>query len=335
MEWVINKENKVPLYLQVKDLIKYHISTGMIQYKEQLPSLNDLANRLHVNFETVRKAYKELERQGLVSTKRGVGTFVTSRSPANVSSPRKRDSKSELIESVMFGVKALLEAGINSEEIKALIDRACEEALQERKNGFVVFTECNSLQTQQVSEILESSLQVTVKGVLLKDLKTTIANMKPDSRLLAVITSGFHLHEVREILGDQPVRVDYVTTSMSPETRRKLEAISKTSKVGLVYRDPDATFYKDILRTELELKSDILFCLLREKNKLDAILKSAEVLLATPAVYETLKKMAPPGVPVFNVLDRVDPISLQLLKDRISSPDGARQISESCVSDLK
>ena len=52
--------NKVPLYLQLKDLIKYYISTGAIQADHQLPAVNALAKELGINFETVRKAYKEL-----------------------------------------------------------------------------------------------------------------------------------------------------------------------------------------------------------------------------------------------------------------------------------
>ena len=63
IKWRIDKSNKVHLYLQLKDLIKYYISTGAIKDNQQLPGVNTLGNELGVNFETVRKAYKELERE--------------------------------------------------------------------------------------------------------------------------------------------------------------------------------------------------------------------------------------------------------------------------------
>ena len=60
IKWFLDKKNKIPLYLQIKDLIKYYISTGVIQDNAVLPGVNMLAKELEINFETVRKAYKEL-----------------------------------------------------------------------------------------------------------------------------------------------------------------------------------------------------------------------------------------------------------------------------------
>src|SRR5512135_458901 len=77
IKWFIDKDNKVPLYLQLTDLIKYYISTGEIKDKDQLPGVNVLARELRINFETVRKAYKELEKEGLLVTRRAKGTYAT------------------------------------------------------------------------------------------------------------------------------------------------------------------------------------------------------------------------------------------------------------------
>ncbi len=58
---VIEKSRKVPLYLQLKDLIKYFVAMGAITENEQLPGVMELAAKLGINFETVRKAFHELE----------------------------------------------------------------------------------------------------------------------------------------------------------------------------------------------------------------------------------------------------------------------------------
>ena len=74
--WSVDKNSRVPLYLQIKDLIKYSISTGAIRRGEKLPGVVELAGDLGVNFETVRKAYKEVEKEGMLSVSRGRGTFA-------------------------------------------------------------------------------------------------------------------------------------------------------------------------------------------------------------------------------------------------------------------
>lgn len=73
--WRIDKNSKVPFYLQLKELIEYYISTGAIKDNHQLPGVNTLGKKLGINFETVRKAYKELEKEGLISMERGRGTY--------------------------------------------------------------------------------------------------------------------------------------------------------------------------------------------------------------------------------------------------------------------
>ena len=76
IKWFLDKNSKIPLYLQLKDLIKYYISTGAINDSEQLPGVINLSKELGISFETVGKAYKELEKEGLIYTRRGRGTFV-------------------------------------------------------------------------------------------------------------------------------------------------------------------------------------------------------------------------------------------------------------------
>ncbi len=76
-QFFLDKENKVPLYLQLKEQIKYYISTGSLGAREQLPPVKVLAKNLGINFQTVRKAYKELEDSGLINIKHGEGTFIS------------------------------------------------------------------------------------------------------------------------------------------------------------------------------------------------------------------------------------------------------------------
>jgi DNA-binding transcriptional regulator YhcF (GntR family) len=317
----VDKQSKVPLYLQLRDSVKYYISTGEIQSNQQLPTVNGLAKDLAVNFETVRKAYKELEREGLLSTKRGLGTFVTGRVASKAVLPSNSDSKSDLAGAAKLAITQLLRSGTRAEEIKRWVDGIRERVAVENKNRYVLFAECNTLQARGISRKLREHLQIDVRPILIKDLKEHFGQVaSKDARLLALVTTGFHLNEVRTILGDHPVRTEFVITNMSPETRRKIEAFPKTSRFAFICRDPESIgLYKDTLKAELQIESDLPCCTLAEKERVAIALKSSDVLLVTPGAYNKVSKLAPSKLPIFNVIDHVDLGSLRIVKERILS----------------
>lgn len=70
-----------PLYLQLERSIRAAIATGTIKPGDQLPTVRQLAVELKINANTVAKVYLELERMGVVATRRGVGTFVLESPP--------------------------------------------------------------------------------------------------------------------------------------------------------------------------------------------------------------------------------------------------------------
>jgi len=137
--------------------------------------------------------------------------------------------------------------------------------------------------------------------------------------VLAVITTGFHRNEVRAIVGDRSVKTDSVITNMSLETRPKLDTFAgKLARFAFVCRDPESIpFYTDMLNAELDIRSEVAYYTLREKAKLETLLRSTDVLLTSPSVYVARQQAAPKGLPVINVLDRVDPMSLRVAKGRL------------------
>jgi GntR family transcriptional regulator len=75
----LNASHPMPLYAQLTRAIQFAIATGRLRVGEQLPTVRQLAVDLRVNANTVAKVYAELERSGIVETRRGVGTFVSAR----------------------------------------------------------------------------------------------------------------------------------------------------------------------------------------------------------------------------------------------------------------
>jgi GntR family transcriptional regulator len=81
----IDSSSGVPIWQQVVAQVTRQAVSGAIVAGDQLPTVRDLASELRINPNTVAKAYQELERSGLVATKRGLGTFILEHSGKDAS----------------------------------------------------------------------------------------------------------------------------------------------------------------------------------------------------------------------------------------------------------
>ena len=72
----IDQRSSTPIYLQLVQEIKEAILRGVLKPGDKLPSVRDLSSRLTINPNTIQKSYQELERQKVIETLRGKGTFV-------------------------------------------------------------------------------------------------------------------------------------------------------------------------------------------------------------------------------------------------------------------
>lgn len=72
----VDVRSGVPIYMQILNQVKRAAASGLLKPGDQMPSVRELAVELTVNPNTIGKAYQELERDGVIKTVRGVGTFV-------------------------------------------------------------------------------------------------------------------------------------------------------------------------------------------------------------------------------------------------------------------
>src|SRR5262244_3306793 len=72
-----NPSSGVPLYLQLMEQVRHGIETGALRAGEQLPGIRPLAEELVINPNTVAKAYRELEHDGVIELRHGAGAFVS------------------------------------------------------------------------------------------------------------------------------------------------------------------------------------------------------------------------------------------------------------------
>ena len=76
MQFYIDSNSGIPLYIQLQEQIEQSIVSGVLQPGDKLPTVRDMAVDLTINPNTVARVYRELEQEGLLETKRGVGTYI-------------------------------------------------------------------------------------------------------------------------------------------------------------------------------------------------------------------------------------------------------------------
>jgi GntR family transcriptional regulator len=112
----IDPRDPVPIYAQLERGFRAAIATGRLRPGDQLPTVRQLAVDLQVNANTVARVYSELERAGVIETKRGVGSFISA-TPAEAHPPKEHERRLR-----NFVVRVLADAdaaGLNVDEVIA------------------------------------------------------------------------------------------------------------------------------------------------------------------------------------------------------------------------
>ena len=127
MNWEI--DNNKPIYIQLLEQIKYKIVSGDIPIGSKLDSVRSLAQDAQVNPNTMQKALSELERDGLVYSKRTSGRFVTE------DKDKINNMRDEIAKVKINYLKQTLQSlGYDMDEIKELIKNLGEEYQEVERN---------------------------------------------------------------------------------------------------------------------------------------------------------------------------------------------------------
>ena len=124
----LSPSHPMPLYAQLTRAIQFAIATGRLRIGEQLPTVRQLAVELRVNANTVAKVYTELERSGILETRRGVGTFVSAH---HLEAGHRQEHEKHLIELVD---RFVAEAGAMGFSTDDLLDQLQSRRKKETKN---------------------------------------------------------------------------------------------------------------------------------------------------------------------------------------------------------
>jgi GntR family transcriptional regulator len=120
---VISPQNPDPLYKQVMDQIKDAVSDGVLKPQDRLPSIREMAKELNISEITIKRAYTDLEAEGLIYTRAGMGSFIV-----NIDKGRLRKEKlNEIRQALKRLLKTAERSGISKDEVVRLLKDMQEE----------------------------------------------------------------------------------------------------------------------------------------------------------------------------------------------------------------
>jgi GntR family transcriptional regulator len=128
IEFHLDSRSGVPTYLQLVRQVQQAARLGLLQPGDQLPTVKEVVAKLAINPNTVLKAYRELDREGLVEARRGQGTFLS-----QALKPAAPSDHAALQKALLEWVERARKAGFDEEGIAALVASALRSAFFEEE----------------------------------------------------------------------------------------------------------------------------------------------------------------------------------------------------------
>lgn len=125
IQFRLDRKSGVPAYRQLVDQVRQALRLGLLRPGDQLPTVRDVVKQIAINPNTVHRAYRDLEQQGLTEGRPGSGTFIK-RSLSKV--PEQQEALQRQLESWM---RVAREAGLGNEAISALVAEAMRSSERE------------------------------------------------------------------------------------------------------------------------------------------------------------------------------------------------------------
>jgi len=223
----INRSESISIHTQLMEQLKYHIESGAWKPGKQLPTVRELAKTLRINYNTVRAAYRELERQGYLVSIQGRGTFVALDAPGNT-----EDQQETLLDIVDEALIRAMASGVSTEEFaQAAYTRARLFPLA-KPEVRLLFSECNPTDLAYYANTIRKGTGVAPESILLEDLRKKERRFFEQFDLIA--TTLFHVTELQKLAGPQHTVLGLMLEPDYLEVLSEIARLQDGARVGLI-----------------------------------------------------------------------------------------------------
>jgi DNA-binding transcriptional regulator YhcF (GntR family) len=321
----IDRSQATPVYVQIKAQIAYQIGLGILASGQRLPAIRQLAGNLGIAPLTVMQALGELEKDGLVESRPGVGTFVVDLHPDVLA----RSRRANLAEVVTRSIEDANRHGISERQFaRALWDRVFPGVAAGRLARQALFVgnyvDDTPLLAAMVAESL-SDYHLTVEPVLIQDLGERIAHTAdPAVSVDVVIAVPLRFAEVRRIVGGTTA-VFGLPLSLSHATREQLAHLPDAGTIGMVVTE---SAFKQSMRNVVAIYHPASVSApvvsMDEQGKVLDLLHEVDVVIYSMGIRERIRPLLPSNalaIELSHVPDQHALDDLRRLLDGMGSAD--------------
>ena len=292
MKFSLDPEASAPLYAQINDQIRYAISVGELEPNDRLPSIRQMESDLDVNRNTVRRAYIDLQNEGLITLRQGRGAVVAQSPKLPVFETARHESVVALITQLVRQAEA---GGVDGRQLADLVDQAVKSHDQARPK--CAYLECSAKQARDLARHAERVLERRVVPVDLHDLHDGASAIPPSVRY--VFTPHWHVAEAKSILNAASFTVVPIGVKVTPACSERLGSLQGKT-IGLVVRDAESVSgYRKQLRRHMR-SGAIKVALADSVTDLRQLLLSVDHVVYTSPCAESIHALAP------NTVNRIE-----------------------------
>lgn len=272
----VNPSLDVPIYQQLVDSIRVAIKNGTLPAGHQLPTVQEMTERLGIARGTIKRAYDELELAGLVEKAQGRGTFVRYQ-------PENSGSRKEQAMAAIDGMlNQLEEMGFSPMEINIFLNLKLRERAEQEAVVKVAVVDCNSECLSHMSEQLRHIDGVDLYPYLLENIEQYPYQLSEDFDL--VVTTSNHGDYLAEILPD---KVPLARTALRPSAHSlsRILKLQAGERLGIVGCSPRfARLMHSTCKAYVE-DAEVFEPITADSENLETYLKDKTVVLV-PKFYE-------------------------------------------------
>jgi len=316
----VNRKSAVPVHVQLQTQIRHLINIGSLKPGMQLPTVRQLAGFLRINRNTVARALADLDQDGYLESHQGRGTFVADRPPAHEG--RAARSLERLVQDTLERARRL---GFTHEELAATIAGQAPVRSARRAKVRTLLVECNHPELTRYREQLEEELPIIVDRLLVEELDARLREPGFLAGYRVVITTFFHIHEVRQALPpDGPPTVALLSESNIASLLRLTELPEGTT-VGLICNTSQGS--QNLLSSVQSAGLSHLVPILAAADdpwSIDRLLEKTRIVVCSEQAAGRIRERVPHDVEVILADRRLDTGGVDLLRDVLAQLDGER-----------
>jgi DNA-binding transcriptional regulator YhcF (GntR family) len=313
----IDRSQATPVYQQIKGQIIYAIGTGVFQSGQRLPTIRQLAADLGVAPLTVVQAFEELQKEGLVEVRPGVGAFVVDLHPAMI----ERSRRAVMDEVVTRGIEEANNRGVSAREYaRALWDRVFPGAERGNPRALLIgnYEDDTTLLAAEVAEELGAE-RLKVDGCTVEALRdpspSTLA-LIDDVDL--VISVPMRFAEVRRLVGDRKL-VFGMPIIVSPTTRERWAQLPDSMTVGLVARAASAMqSMRNVVAIYRPATASAPVASFDDEGGVIALLNGVDAVIYSMGVRDRIQPLLPRNVLALEMAHIPDPAAIGDLRQTLN-----------------